>query len=63
MIRPISSTDDPILSSLHTLSDLLAWTSSQVPPLILSAIVSQDEYTLDVVVPYHDGLYLVFDTT
>jgi hypothetical protein len=30
---------------------------------MIEEVVIQDEYTHDVVMPYADGLYLVFDTT
>ena len=33
------------------------------PPRVVSSIVVQDEYTHDVVLPYSDGVYLVYDTT
>ena len=45
-----------------TLERVLAWTRSA--GVGVEEIVTQDEYTHDVVVPYRDtGLYLVYDTT
>ncbi|HTA75497.1 MAG TPA: hypothetical protein VK733_14535 [Gemmatimonadaceae bacterium] len=45
-----------IVAGHRTLSDVLRWGR-------VSEIVTQDEYTHDVVVPYDDRLTLVFDTT
>ncbi len=46
----------------HTLVDLLAWARHQAPPVQVAEIITQDEYTHDVVVPY-GSTYLSFDTT
>ena len=46
----------------HTLADLLAWSARQSPRVQVAEIVTQDEYTHDVVVPY-GSIYLSFDTT
>ena len=46
---------------LTTLERVLAWTRSAASTV--AEIVTQDEYTHDVVVRYRDGLYLVYDTT
>ncbi|HKO14943.1 MAG TPA: hypothetical protein VJU87_01835 [Gemmatimonadaceae bacterium] len=46
----------------HTLADLLAWAALQLPRIQVAEIVTQDEYTHDVVLPYASG-YLSFDTT
>lgn len=35
----------------------------QEPPRAVSNIVTQDEYTHDVIVPWSERLVLVFDTT
>jgi hypothetical protein len=48
------------LASLH---DVLAWGLAQSPPCDISSVVTQDEFTNDVVLPWRDGLTLVFDTT
>ena len=46
----------------HTLADVLAWGARQVPRVNVAEIVTQDEYTHDVVLPFAE-LYLSFDTT
>ena len=68
------------LAALHalvaehaTLEDVLRWGERQTPPVAPSAIVPQDEYTHDVVVPVPEALlaagpgdvrrFLVYDTT
>ena len=49
-------------SQCFTLANVLAWAAKQSPRVLVSEIVTQDEYTHDVVVPY-GSLYLSFDTT
>ena len=51
------------LREQRTLGDVLTWARSQQPPRTVTEIITQDEYTHDVVVGYDDPLYLVFDTT
>ena len=46
----------------HTLGDLLSWCSAQSPHAQISEIVTQDEYTHDVVLPF-GSWFLSFDTT
>jgi isopentenyl diphosphate isomerase/L-lactate dehydrogenase-like FMN-dependent dehydrogenase len=45
-----------------TLADLLDWAARQVPRVAVAEIVTQDEYTHDVVLPFGE-YYLSFDTT
>ncbi|MEO8295528.1 MAG: hypothetical protein ABI613_08445 [Gemmatimonadota bacterium] len=47
----------------ETLEQVLLWAKRQAPPLTITEILTQDEYTHDVVIPFRDGLYLVYDTT
>jgi hypothetical protein len=47
----------------RTLADAVAWGLAHTPPLIVADIIVQDEYTYDVVLPYRDGRFLVYDTT
>jgi hypothetical protein len=46
-----------------TLADVLAAGRAMHPPLNVSEIVTQDEYTHDVVMPFGPAHYLSFDTT
>ena len=46
----------------HTLADLLRWASQQSPRVHVAEIVTQDEFTLDVVLPF-GSVFLSFDTT
>jgi hypothetical protein len=46
----------------HTLADVLAWGARQTPRVNVTEIVTQDEYTHDVVLPFAE-FYLSFDTT
>lgn len=47
----------------HTLADVLAWAREQRPARRVSEIVTQDEYTHDVVLPFDGSHFLVFDAT
>ena len=51
------------LAPLGTLQDVVRWGFSRSPPCDVASVVVQDEYCHDVVMPWRDGLYLVFDTT
>jgi hypothetical protein len=51
------------LKDQRTLGDVLAWLRGQNPPRSVTDILTQDEYTHDVVVQWSDHRYLVFDTT
>lgn len=51
------------VGSLHLLADVLEWGGRELPPARIVDIVTQDEYTHDVVVPFRGRAYLSFDTT
>jgi len=46
----------------HTLAQLMRWTAAQTPRVQIAEIVTQDEYTHDVVLPFGTA-FLSFDTT
>ena len=55
------------LSAQENLKDVMSWALSSprgtfIPPVVAEVIV-QDEFTHDVIVPWRDGLVLVYDTT
>lgn len=51
------------VASHATLEQVLRWARGAAPPHAVDEIVTQDEYTHDVIVRYRDGRYLVYDTT
>ncbi|MBZ4408129.1 hypothetical protein K8640_07895 [Myxococcus sp. XM-1-1-1] len=51
------------LGPLTLLQDVVRWGFASTPPRDVTEVVVQDEFTHDVVVPWKDGGYLVFDTT
>jgi len=51
------------VSEIHNLEDLLNWASALEPPVPSPEVVTQDEYTHDVLVPVTDGRVLAFDTS
>jgi hypothetical protein len=53
----------PELRQLLTLADVLAWARRGTPPRQVAEIVTQDEYTHDVVLTLDGSHHLVFDTT
>lgn len=66
-VGPIASQDLSrfriALRELRTLAGVLEWLRIQEPPKSVAEIVTQDEYTHDVVVPWSERLVLVFDAT
>ena len=51
------------VQSLRTLADVLAWAPQQAPPWSVAEIITQDEYTHDVVLAANGRPFLAFDTT
>ena len=50
----------------ENLKDMMTWAFSSpgdFEPTIVVDVVVQDEFTHDVIVPWRDGLVLVYDTT
>ncbi len=52
-----------VASRHRTLEEVVRWSLALVPPRMIARVVIQDEYTHDVVLPYDEGVYLVYDTT
>lgn len=48
---------------LTMLSQVLDWGRREQPPVVVADIITQDEYTHDVLLPFVHGRYLNFDTT
>ena len=46
-----------------TLGEVLQWAFSRRPPVELVTVITQDEFTHDVVMGVSPDLFLVFDTT
>lgn len=46
----------------HTLADVLRWCEQQLPRVQVAEIITQDEYTHDIVLPF-GAHFLSFDTT
>ena len=55
------------LAGQHNLNDVMKWALSHPKgifiPSVVADVIVQDEFTHDVIVPYRDGLVLVYDTT
>ncbi len=55
------------LSGQENLRDVMSWALSSPSgtfiPSVVGEVIVQDEFTHDVVVPWRDGLVLVYDTT
>ncbi|MBI3792334.1 MAG: hypothetical protein HY275_15845 [Gemmatimonadetes bacterium] len=58
-----AETEREALVRLHTLGDVLAWARALTPPRAPEAIITQDEYTHDVVLALGPARWLAFDTT
>jgi hypothetical protein len=55
------------LSGQQNLNDVMKWALSYPKgifiPSVVANVVVEDEFTHDVIVPWRDGLVLVYDTT
>ena len=55
------------LAGQQNLKDVMRWALSHPKGVFIASVVAhvivQDEFTHDVIVPYRDGLVLVYDTT
>jgi hypothetical protein len=67
-VRAAEAVGDDVLHNVEiefggcqTLADLMHWTAEQTPRAQIAQIVTQDEYTHDVILPYGPN-YLSFDT-
>lgn len=52
-----------IIADHGMLNRAIRWAMSAEPPRPVALVVVQDEYTHDIVVPWRDGLVLVYDCT
>ena len=55
------------LSTQENLRDVMTWAFGPPPgtfiPSVVAEVIVQDEFTHDVIVPWRNGLVLVYDTT
>ena len=51
-----------VVADQTSLERVLNWGREQRPPVDIESILTQDEYTHDVLLPF-EGRYLVYDTT
>ena len=55
------------LSGQENLNDVMNWALSHPKgvfiPAVVANVIVQDEFTHDVIIPYRDGLVLVYDAT
>jgi hypothetical protein len=51
------------LPALRTLEEVIRWAAALDPPRLITDVVTQDEYTHDVVLRWDESTHLVFDTT
>lgn len=51
-----------VIASHTTLEQALDWARTLTPPRAVESVLTQDEYTHDVVIPY-GSRYLVYDTS
>ena len=51
------------VESFRTLGDVMEWAVARRPPAELFTVITQDEFTHDIVIRVEDDLFLNFDTT
>ena len=61
--REIIARAEASFADRSTLADVLQWAREQSPPRSVAEIVTQDEYTHDVVLPFDGSHFLAFDAT
>lgn len=65
--NPISeshlTTIKDIVSRHKTLEHIMTWGFEQQPPKIVVEMISQDEFSIDVILQYDTDLYLVYGVT
>jgi hypothetical protein len=54
---------DALVAGHATLGHVVRGWAGERPPRLIVEIVTQDEYTHDVVIAYRDDIHLVYDTT
>jgi hypothetical protein len=52
-----------VVASHRSVKHALDWFVKQKPPLLPADMVTQDEYSHDILVAYPGGLWLVYDST
>lgn len=50
------------VSEHRTLKHVLDWCLAQKPPILDTDVVTQDEFTHDLIVPLSEEVYLVYDS-
>jgi hypothetical protein len=60
---PLASDVAASLAAQRTLGDVTTWSAALAPPRAIDEIVTQDEYTHDVVMRFAPDCWLVYDTT
>jgi hypothetical protein len=51
------------VSTHYTMKHAIDWLLGQHPPIIPTGMVTQDEYSHDILAAYPGGLWLVYDST
>jgi hypothetical protein len=51
------------VAAQHSMKQALDWLLGQAPPLALTDMVTQDEFSHDFLVAYPGGLWLVYDSS
>ena len=47
----------------HSIKHAIDWLAGHSPPIVPSGMVTQDEFSHDILVAYAGGVWLVYDTT
>jgi hypothetical protein len=54
---------DGLVAKHTSLENILVWSMAQSPPVCLEDMIQQDEFTNDLVIPFENNLFLVYDVT
>lgn len=54
---------DGLVAEHTSLEKILLWCMGQSPPVRFEDMIQQDEFTSDLVIPFENNLFLVYDVT
>lgn len=51
------------VEAFRTLDEVLRWALAKTPPAQVADVITQDEFTSDIVIRLEENIYLAFDST
>ena len=51
------------VEAFRTLDEVLRWALAKMPPAQVADVITQDEFTSDIIIRVEEKIYLAFDST